>query len=357
VDGHVWKSAAPGGPDDAGALGDPAASGGSGLFAELLRAPAETRDELLDRAFDGDVWALATQALQSCVSGSAEEVVLALEALDEVSLTQDCPELLPDMARVLTWLCRPDQDAKVLAAALPLYGIYAPGPSTAQTLLAMTGHPVSRVRAAAVDGIEYFADEGTFPPATMGLAEQMARLLAKDPDAEVRLAAAGAFHLMNTWAGFDAGWAHQVVAALARAVGADPDREVRWAAAMNLAQSQQVGKHEAAEALRPYIGDGDPCVAAWALARVASLGDPAALDRLWAALAAPDVHREYLSAATELFVSYRGDAPRRDRRRLRGELKRLRKQGWANVPTDEPNWSPQARADYLKILISRLSPW
>ncbi|SEG27929.1 HEAT repeat-containing protein [Thermomonospora echinospora] len=357
MDGQVWKSAAHGGPDAPGTLVDLAALGDPEAFAGLLRAPAATRGELLDDALDKDMRPLVAQALHVCDSGSTEEILLALKVLDAVAIAEECPELLPDTVRVLTGLCRPDQDVEVLAAALPLYGAHVPGPSAAQVLLAMSGHPDSRVRAGAVDGIEYFTDEGTFPPATMDLAERLARMLAEDPDAQVRLAVAEAFGMMENWAGFQVGWVHHMVAALARAVGVDQDPAVRRAAAKNLAQTWQAARPEAAEALRPYIGDGDPYVAAWALARLACLGDPAALDRLWTVLAAPDVHREYLSAATELFVSYRGDASRRDRRRLRGELKRLRKQGWANAPTDEPNWSPQARDDYLKILISRLSPW
>jgi hypothetical protein len=362
MDGQVWKSAAPGAhdaPGGAGALGDVDVSGARRVFAELLRTPEQGRDDLLERAIEEDVRGLSAQALLVCQGGSTGEVLCALKVLEEAFLTEECPELLPDAARVLTGLCRADQDPEVLAAALPVFGWYTPGPSTARTLLEMAAHPVPAVRKAAVEGMEHFADERTFPPVVMDLVQRLALLLTDDPDIEVRLAAVGTFTTMDCWTGFDESWAPQMVAVLARVVGAGPDPRLRRAAAENLVKlldPEGRCRPLVTEALRPYVEDPDPYVAAWALAWTAAHGDPQALDRLWTVVAAPDVHRIYLTAAVDMFVPYRDAAPRH-RRRLRRALAQLRRQGWANASADEPGWTPQARDDYLKILISSVSPW
>ncbi|REE97941.1 HEAT repeat domain-containing protein [Thermomonospora umbrina] len=327
-----------------------------GAFAGMFQAPAEVRDDLIDRALDEDVAALVVEVLRVCATGAPAEVVVALEALDRAPAEDG--DLAPEVARVLTGLCRPDQDTGVLAAALPLYGVYGEGESVARALLDMTGHPAPAVRAAAVSGIEYFADEGSFPGATMELVERVARLLAEDHDAGVRLAAVEAFGLFFTWHGYERAWSSHLVEVLSRTLNVEPDQRVRGEAAETLAELvvEDGDWGLLGDALRPHVEDRNVKVAAYALARVATLGDERALERLWALLAAPGVHREYLSAATELAVSYR-HSPAKIRRKLRKELKRLRKSGWAELPADEPNWSAKARAEYLDILIGRLSPW
>ncbi|RAY15363.1 hypothetical protein DPM19_11720 [Actinomadura craniellae] len=333
-----------------------ASPAGTAVFPALLRAPADRRDDLLEEALDRDVPGLVRQALAVCAGEPAEGVLLALRALDRAPITVDHPELRPEVAAALVRLCRPDQDPAVLAAALPLFGVYVPGPEAAGLLLGMTEHPAAAVRAGAVDGIEYFADERHHPPSVLRLAERVTHLAVADPDVSVRAAAVAAFVLMDLWPGFEQDWTPHLVEALGRALRDEPDREVRGAAAENLARLHRAGgeyRGLVGETLRPYIEDGNVVVAAWSLARTASLGDPYALDRLRAVLATPDVHREYLSAATEAFVSY-GGAPAKVRREIRKTLKRLRKQGWAALPTDEPNWTPAARANYLDVLISRL---
>ncbi|HEX2313649.1 MAG TPA: HEAT repeat domain-containing protein, partial [Thermomonospora sp.] len=260
-------------------------TGGPAVFAGLLGAAPTVRDDLLDDALDGDVGALVAEALHACAAGSRDAVLLALTVVDRASIDDDCPALRPEAVRVLAGLCRPDQDVEVLVAALPLFGVYVPGPEAAQRLAAMTGHPVAEVRAAAVSGMEYFADEGSFPAAGGDFVERLARLLGGDPDAKVRLAAAEAFGMVETWVATDRGWLPTVVEALSRALDADPDPDVRAEAAENLAQMIALDDRQwamVADTLRRHLDDADVRVAAWALARVATLGDPEALDRLWA---------------------------------------------------------------------------
>ncbi|MBA9001501.1 HEAT repeat domain-containing protein [Thermomonospora cellulosilytica] len=335
-----------------------AVAGGSAAFAELLRAPEESRHDLLERAIDEDARGLVAEALHVCTQGPVEHVLLAVWVLDQALLKEECPELVPDAARVLTELCHPGQDPVVLAAALGVFGVYASGPAAAQTLLGMTAHEVPAVRAAAVDGIEYFTDEGSFPQTTMRLVERLTRMVTEDPDAEVRLAAAGAFTLMDGWDGYETTGTPAVVAALGRAMRTGEDPRVRGEAVHNLALFTVEGHQAAmvADALRPYTHDRDDRVAAWALARLASLGDERAAERLLAVLEATDVHREYVSAATEMSVPYR-NGPSALRKRVRKALKRLRKEGWSQHPSERPPMSPEDRRRYLDLEISRLPRW
>lgn len=332
------------------------------MFAELFRESEAGRARLLGHGDQDRYQALVAHALHVCENGPEDEALFALELLDLVPIRYDRADLLREAVRILSELCRPDRDVEVLAAALPVYGRYMPEPPAVRTLLAMTGHPASKVRAGAADGIHYFGDEGTHPPATMELVERLTRLLTGDPDARVRNAAATSLIGMEGWYGYEKGRFPRliplVVAALGRAVRDDPDQRVRGTAAWVLAGLSDLDEEHwplVAETLRPHIEDGDMRVESSALARVASLGDTRAMDRLCALMSEPEVNRRYLFAAGDAFASS-PHVPAGFRRRLLDALHRLRDLGWPEDPGDLVPLPPEERTGWLDRVIGRLGP-
>ncbi|SEG27954.1 HEAT repeat-containing protein [Thermomonospora echinospora] len=339
----------------------PGEADAAAMFAEQFRAPAEERMGLRAGLGSEDFQALAAYSLHVCESGSKEEIRYALELLDLIPIPADRTGVREHAVRVLPGLCRLDQDTDILAAALPIYGRYMPDPPAVRTLRAMVGHPLPQVRAGAVEGLEYFADEGSSPSATLELVEWLVRALIEDPDAQVRRTAVRAFIGLEGWWGYEPGRFPEliplVVTALGRAVRDDPDQRVRGEAAERLACLSDLEERHwplVDAALRPYTEDGNVRVAGHSLARLASLGDPGALERLWTTLAAPDVHRLYLSAAKRALTSCPHPSAE-SLRRLREALRRLRELGWRDDASgDVPRLSPEEHAYYLDLLLDGL---
>jgi hypothetical protein len=267
-------------------------------------------------------------AFQSCRSDDPRQVIAALEALGSA----DDPAIGPF---VLSLLPRWEHDPHVLEAILDAYEWF-PSYEGALAVLRFLRHPAPAVVVAAMAVLDSLEDSRL---AERALEE--CRWIFENHEAEAMTGVLYAFANLPRWSGPTTVTADRVVGVLAELLE-HPAREVRLAAAERLLWSFDP-KTDTTGLLPRLLESSDPAICASALARMVSLGDGAALDRLLKILREPDPDPEFVSATGRAAL---GSNKRKSV--LRKELRRLRDQGWVGRDPADRGPRMERALDWMK---------